>query len=514
MIYEIKELLEFININVPSQQFDAKISLLGNRKLTLLEHIQASDNVQDASICQFLYAKSSSNAYTQLKSRLYQNLLDIVLFGSNMESDVSDSFVKIRDRCYRNLQVIKFFATKELYRNLDYLSKKALKTSEKYEFNDISIEILRILLNVYGTLKRDKKKFNTYLTKYEKYSKIVEVENDYQILYYRLFIAQDEKPHSETDSIFEKVSIPKLDEYLNDPTSSFKLKFQIYNIKCVYYSYYGLFEEMHLAAIEGAEFIKGNHTKNDRLFLSFINKKFIAELKLRLYDSMAETLTIFNRIVKPNTFDFIIVNLYKLIMNLHLGNYTDACGTLIGLRTTSKKIRASVEIKEYIEICYAYLHFVNNTLELGVKELSKFRIYKFLNEVPAYQADKRGLNVSILILHVLFLLEKRKYGDIIDRVDALNQYSFRYLRKDDTFRSNCFIRMIIQMTKAGFHPIRTERYTAELAEKLKGHPLELSDQPVEVEIIPYEHLWDLVMQVLERNSKIKRGRPKKQILDI
>ena len=65
------------------------------------------------------------------------------------------------------------------------------------------------------------------------------------------------------------------------------------------------------------------------------------------------------------------------------------------------------------------------------------------------------------------------------------------------------------MTKADFHPIRTERYTADLLAKLKSVPLELSEQPLEVEIIPYEDLWEMVMKLLERNSKIRRGRPKK-----
>ncbi len=71
---------------------------------------------------------------------------------------------------------------------------------------------------------------------------------------------------------------------------------------------------------------------------------------------------------------------------------------------------------------------------------------------------------TIKLLQILFLLTDHKYGQIIDRIDALNQYTYRYLRKDETFRSNCFIKMLVLMTKADFHPIRTNTYTEDLSE--------------------------------------------------
>jgi hypothetical protein len=62
------------------------------------------------------------------------------------------------------------------------------------------------------------------------------------------------------------------------------------------------------------------------------------------------------------------------------------------------------------------------------------------------------------------------------------------------------------MAKAGFHPISTRRYTDDLVAKLKAFPLALSEQPLEVEIIPYEQLWSVIMRVLEKNVKVRRGR--------
>ena len=77
-------------------------------------------------------------------------------------------------------------------------------------------------------------------------------------------------------------------------------------------------------------------------------------------------------------------------------------------------------------------------------------------------------------------------------IDSLNQYAYRYLRKDDSFRSNCMIKMVIQMAKADFNPIRTERYTSELKSELERVSLAGSGENIEIEIIPFEVLWDIM----------------------
>lgn len=131
-----------------------------------------------------------------------------------------------------------------------------------------------------------------------------------------------------------------------------------------------------------------------------------------------------------------------------------------------------------------------------VQDMPTFRLAKFMNSTPIFSKDKRGINVSILLMHIAFLLQRKDYNAIIDRTDSLNQYAYRYLRKDDSFRSNCMIKMVIQMTKADFNPIRTARYTADLRKQLGHVTLAGSGENIEVEIIPFEVLWEIMMKAL------------------
>jgi len=102
-----------------------------------------------------------------------------------------------------------------------------------------------------------------------------------------------------------------------------------------------------------------------------------------------------------------------------------------------------------------------------------------------------------LILQILFLLHQKKYSSIIDRVEPLNTYSYRYLRNDETYRSNCFIKILLQLPKSDFNKKAFLRHSDGFYQKLLEMPIEKAKQGNEVEIIPYETLYEFVLASLE-----------------
>ena len=200
------------------------------------------------------------------------------------------------------------------------------------------------------------------------------------------------------------------------------------------------------------------------------------------------------------SYDWYIIQFYHFLLHTHSKQYNKAYNVLNTAMNNSKFEAFFANHKQLWFVNQAYMHFlvaINKVTNVNPQKDTKFRLYRFLNEIPIYSKDKRGINISILIVHILFLLEQRKYSQIIDRVDALNQYCHRYLRKDDTFRANCFIKMLLQMAKADFNRIRTERYAEKYKNKLFNMPLNVADQGIEVEVIPYEDLWDMVLELLD-----------------
>jgi len=100
---------------------------------------------------------------------------------------------------------------------------------------------------------------------------------------------------------------------------------------------------------------------------------------------------------------------------------------------------------------------------------------------------------------------KRKYNDAIDRIEAIEKYSSRYLHQEDTFRSNCFIKMLLTIPISSFHKAAVLRKAAPYLKKLESAPFEVSNQSIEVEIIPFEKLWLFALESLENKFYKKRG---------
>ena len=129
-----------------------------------------------------------------------------------------------------------------------------------------------------------------------------------------------------------------------------------------------------------------------------------------------------------------------------------------------------------------------------------FKISRFLNEVPIFSKDKRGLNVPILILQTLFQLQQRKYDHLIDRIEALSKYQQRYLCKEENYRSYVFIKMLIEIPKAYFNKNLVIQKTEKWSSQLRLVPIEISNQNHDLEILPYQHIWTFVLDLLDKRS--------------
>ena len=110
-------------------------------------------------------------------------------------------------------------------------------------------------------------------------------------------------------------------------------------------------------------------------------------------------------------------------------------------------------------------------------------------------------------------MQREQYGQIIDRIDALETYARTYTRNPETVRANIFIKMIIKMSAASLHRSGTERKTQKLLEKQQNTSLKIG-QNLSIEIIPYEVLWEEILSMLEnkfRGIKVpNRGRKDKK----
>ncbi|MTB53582.1 hypothetical protein [Lewinella sp. W8] len=159
---------------------------------------------------------------------------------------------------------------------------------------------------------------------------------------------------------------------------------------------------------------------------------------------------------------------------------------------------------EYWRIIEAYVHLLISAGKIPIDnsdpKLPKFRLNRFLNNVPTYARNKRGMNIQILIIQAMFLIIERKYSLAIDRVESLERYCSRYLKKDENFRNNCFFKLLTTAINANFNRTATKRKSAVIYQKMISAD-ELKSHNV-LEWIPYEKLWEILLDSLVEDRKM------------
>ena len=161
----------------------------------------------------------------------------------------------------------------------------------------------------------------------------------------------------------------------------------------------------------------------------------------------------------------------------------------------------------------AYVHFFISKGLIKIKgyekKLKNFKLNRFLNDIPEGSKDKEGVNIQILIIQVLFLLKDDKIDQAINRMQVLHQYSGKYLKKDHTYRSNVFIRMLIVLIRNQMHREAVIRKSAKYLKMLKDNPIEKSKQSIGIEVVPFEDLWEIIIADTKNEFRFTPAKVKK-----
>ncbi|TXF90976.1 hypothetical protein FUA23_04020 [Neolewinella aurantiaca] len=202
---------------------------------------------------------------------------------------------------------------------------------------------------------------------------------------------------------------------------------------------------------------------------------------------------------------------YAIKLGLRTRNYEFAYREFVALDKSSIKRLLTPRHAEYWLILEAAINLLLTAGEIIPDEswpvLRKFRTKKFINDVPSFGREKRGVNIQILVIQALYFIIMKKYDDMVERTDALNAYCKRYLKNDENRRNDAFFKLLLIVIKANFNrakAIEKGKYTfGKLRDTTDWSSLN------NTEIIPYEDLWMILLSHLE--EKPKRGRSKHHV---
>lgn len=465
------------------------------------ELLRKNPNITDEEVSGKLYSGDNYEfAYKKLKQRLRDKLTDHAIKHGVSYKNL-DNYALLYRKCLQ-----KTFATKAL--NLSnarsasvYVAENLIRTTQENEFTDLTMQLARELFFYYSAIRFHSGKAKKYEQLMHDMQELYANEIAAMQYYCELNAALSSSRASQKEKNLTKAIrySEKVEEYLKRPVISYELLFRSFLVIAMRYELSRNYEKLLVTCDRALIALRSRKVSRNVAFYLFDQRKILCHIHLKQYDLAQEIARPYFKQLTPGQLNWFVLKSYVMLSYIHGKKYDEAFEIMHEVRSNKSFDSLPTVVRQTLTIYEAHIYFLASTGRVKSKELNslKFRLYKFLNEIPAFAKDKRGLNIAVLIVHVLFLLKDKKYSDIIDRIDALNQYCHRYLRRDDTYRSNCFIKMLLKIAKADFNKQRAIRYAEPLAKKLNSVPLFLSDQTVEVEIIPYEDLWDMVLSLLD-----------------
>lgn len=458
----------------------------------------------DSEAVQLIYGSPQiTSSYRKLKARLTNKLIN-TLFFIDVQSINKRNYQTYLVKSYLLLSAIKILDSKGQKKAAMKLAEKSLKISMKYDQTEVVFSLSSMLYRHYKVFNYSREKAEKYGKLNKEYSKILHFENLARecYAYFAHFITQNSS-YDKNNVDFEVIKNLNIVSYQLDKIQTFDFHSEARN--AIYFKAYleSNHKEMLKISIDAISFFNTKEGFNQLGKFSFLQKAGIAYQALKQYES---AILIYNNAynMNPTVGKMHWFNIRSHLFNthLHLKNYQEAYNYILEATTEKKFKKLYTSFREPWLIKEAYTHLLIKMKKIQVDpdaelKLRPFRISRFLNEVETFSKDKRGLNIAVNIVHILHLFVNKKLDELDRRLDNLGQYSFRYLRNDDTLRSNAFIKMLQKMPASGYHPIKLKRDADKYYQRLINAPMIIAENSKEVEIIPYEHLWDIVIELLE-----------------
>jgi len=463
----------------------------------------------DEEAADYFYPKKMGGSnYRKLKAALKNRMINSLFFIDAKRSNYTKRQSAYYE-CYKDWAAANILLGKNAYASCVELCEKTLRYATKYEFTELIRDIARVLRLHYGAQVGDVKNYRVYRDLFEQYDEQCRWENMVE-RYYSDVMIEFVNSKGQKDHLLEEVN-GYLERIAEPMQRIFSYRFHLYGnlLQLLKFSLTNNYDGiLYSATSMTAFFEKKEYQATTPLQIAYYYH-LVACTQLGQYEvgkSVAERCLC---LLKEGSFNwFKYYELYYLLA-MHSGEYKEGYHILRKVYDHPRMKYLPANAREIWTIFRAYVYYLieGGHIQLNEEEnsFSKFRLGRFMNETPIFSKDKRGMNIAILIIQVLYLIQQEKYNVAIDKLESLQKYCARYLHKDETIRSYYFLKMLLTIPAASFHRVAVERKSASYYQKLTVIPLEDTNQTYKIEILPYEKLWELALASLSTKSYRRRA---------
>lgn len=439
--------------------------------------------------------KNSATRAAALKYKLKERLVNGVLMLDFDEPSYADR-QKAYHECQRKYASAMVLIGRGLKRNGIETLETLLRQTLRFEFTELNLNILRALSRHYVFIEGEKKQYLEAEDMLRQQEAIHDMERRAEYLYKDLI----------NDFVRRKAGkeqlAPKAEAYIKEikpwlaQCESYWLQVLGRLLEITGHDIAGDYEAVAQLSEASIHYFEAKPYESSSAFQAFHNHLFEALFRLRQYERCHELVARYGERFERGSFNWYKLQELLFLHAMHTGAYEAAAQIFAEAVQQPAYPSSPPQIKELWKIFEAFLAYLSVLDQISLHTFSSnFRPGRFANEIQLYAQDKSGMNVSVMLLPFLFDLLEGRYETCFERIDALAKYRLRHLSDPANRRSHCFVRLLEQIPKCGFSADLVESRTGSLIQELRTHHL-VSGQNYEMEVIPYEVLWDFVCQAL------------------
>jgi len=436
--------------------------------------------------------KSDDDRFRMLKSRLKQKLLNHMFFLDFTDNNQRASN-QYEQECIQQLHQAKMLLNTGENKIARSLVLKALTTAQRCEFSKYMISSLEELVKIYSD-NCQPHLFDETTDKLKEVRAIYKKEEEAREHFYYIKMMVVKSVNSRKKNLEKAAKSIGMLENLWIETKSFNVFEYLYQLTLLYKELTGDFKGIisFLQEIESGKF-NGLALNKYRLEKSHIVQS-MAFAYFRAWDFEKGNTYLEDNI---NFFDESSSEWYKLyetyfLLTVYQKKYIislDIIDRVFNNKTFEKQV---YDDKEKWKLFNAYLQLVYS----GNFYMRSFSNLNILEDVPEYDKDKEGFNAAIIILQFLYFIEQRQLDELVKRRDELKGYMANHFKENFSYRSRTMYKLlnIVVESKLDLKTIQIKsRY---LIKKLNENQV-VGNAYTELEIVPYERLWDLVLNMLK-----------------
>lgn len=503
MIDVIKQLIEAINVlkGYERANWEAIGEGLSSDLEQLLTLIRSTDYT-DEQIYNSLYSSIDKKALYKSKKYKLLNILSRIL-ASKLSMPAKNRLQKERYKVHVKYHCMNLLKDLNLSHAAIWFARSNINDAIRLDLTAIVLDISRYLSRYYSSRIQKPKLSLKFRDISHQYQELMRHELEIDTI--RNLILSNQTDTAALKKISDQVVVPDYNPDYGQISYMYALHHGLVRINVAEIQS-NLAEIVRLSEYYYLQFERKKYDHRIAKGL-FLTAKVRAQLQLRQYGDAQETLQLLFAKINSDSNNWIHVMDMQIRLSLAMQDYKAAYEQITKLFKNKQYALQPEQYRDLYEIYALYINFLVRTDHVtDATPWSKRKTTSYFRSTTVFDRDTRGLQVAMIIGELLYNILDRDYESMENKLVSLKEYCSRYLKKNnENYRSNCFIKMLLEIPKANFHPVAARRKAAKYHQKLLDHPLEMAMQAIEVEIIPFEQLWHIIIHYLQSPKRMRKN---------